>query len=185
MNHNNPDRSIQNQRAITGQVTGRVLGGLILTALSFASCVQQGTTTTIGGDTDTSSTAAGAFNGTLPGLSKWSKGSGVNVTENGATATVTTTGAAWLNTKVPYKTGRVLFNATLRGTGTVQLFLQKAGGDWGQYASQNVTLKSTDQLVSVAFNKPSSDGFDLQVGIARLDPGDTVRSEERRVGKEC
>ena len=66
-------------------------------------------------------------------------------------------------------TGRI----TLKGSGSVQLFLQRAGGDYAEYNRQVVVLTPQGAQVSVIAQKPA-DGFAIQFGIASIDLGDVV-----------
>jgi Domain of unknown function (DUF1929) len=66
-------------------------------------------------------------------------------------------------------TGRM----TLKGSGSVQIFLQRGDGDFSQYNRQYVTLGAQAVQVSVSAQKPN-DGSPVQFGIASIDAGDVI-----------
>jgi Domain of unknown function (DUF1929) len=105
----------------------------------------------------------------------WNKG-GIAVQTNvdGDFDQITSSSVGYINQRTTATiagtyTGRI----TLKGSGSVQVFLQRAGGDYAQYNRQVVVLTPQGVQVSVIAQKPA-DGYVIQFGIASIDVGDVV-----------
>jgi Domain of unknown function (DUF1929) len=105
----------------------------------------------------------------------WNKG-GIAIQSNidGDFDQITTTTVGYINQRTSATAaGTYTGKITLKGTGQVQVFLQRSGGDYAQYNRQVVNLTAQPVQVSVIAQKPA-DGFPIQFGIASIDPGDVV-----------
>jgi hypothetical protein len=105
----------------------------------------------------------------------WNKGSiTVQTNVDGDFDQITSSTVGYINQRTTATapgtyTGRI----TLKGTGPIQVFLQRGGGDYIQYNRQIITLTSQAVQVSVSAQKPD-DGFAVQLGIASIDAGDII-----------
>jgi hypothetical protein len=119
-------------------------------------------------------------------LSAWSKKANVTLTDlNGFTKVgITDTATGWTSRAIPNSTAGDTYTATLevKGTGTIQLFLQKGGGDFAQYTNKNITLTGTVTTVTITTVKPA-DGFALQVGMTNITSGSNLEARNLIVTK--
>jgi hypothetical protein len=105
----------------------------------------------------------------------WTKGNVVvQANTDGDFDRITSSSSGYINQRTAASaagtyTGRI----TLKGSGSIQVFLQRAGGDYAQYNRQYVTLTAQGVQVSVIAQKPT-DGYAIQFGIASIDAGDVV-----------
>jgi hypothetical protein len=112
---------------------------------------------------------------TVAALSSWTKGAGVTVVDNGDTfQKITTTNASYVNTPVDVIAGQTYrYTATLKGTGTINLFWQQRNSPYTQYATKAVTLTGTEQIITFDTIIPS-DGTPAQIGIGAINTTETV-----------
>jgi Domain of unknown function (DUF1929) len=111
-------------------------------------------------------------------VSAWIKGPGLTVQANAepnlSRLTKTNAGTSYIGQRSnATAVGTYSARAFLKGTGTVSLYLQRAGGDYAVYTRQNVLLTNAGVLVTVSVSKPA-DGYKIQMGIGDLQSGETV-----------
>jgi hypothetical protein len=119
-------------------------------------------------------------------LSAWGKKANVTLTDlNGFTKVgITDATTGWTGRAIPNSSAGDTYTATLevKGTGTIQLFLQKGGGDFAQYTNKNITLSGTATTVTITTLKPA-DGFALQVGMTNITSGSNLEARNLVVTK--
>jgi hypothetical protein len=119
-------------------------------------------------------------------LSAWGKKANVTLTDlNGFTKVgITDATTGWTGRAIPNSSAGDTYTATLevKGTGTIQLFLQKGGGDFAQYTNKNITLSGTATTVTITTLKPA-DGFALQVGMTNITSASNLEARNLVVTK--
>jgi hypothetical protein len=119
-------------------------------------------------------------------LAAWSKKANVTLTDlNGFTKVgITDTTTGWTSRAIPTSSAGDTYTATLevKGTGTIQFFLQKGGGDFAQYTNKIITLTGTATTITITTLKPA-DGFALQVGMTNITSGNNLEARNLLVTK--
>ncbi len=119
-------------------------------------------------------------------LSAWGKKANVTLTDlNGFTKVgITDTNTGWTSRSVPNSSAGDTYTATLevKGAGTIQLFLQKGGGDYAQYTNKTITLTGTATTITITTVKPA-DGLALQVGMTNITSGNNLEARNVLVTK--
>jgi hypothetical protein len=80
----------------------------------------------------------------------------------------------YINQRLAQNTpGSYTLKITARGTGNIDLWAQRGGGDYGGYQHNLITLTATAQTYSLTFNKPD-DGYPIQFVVGDMAVGEQV-----------